>query len=76
MIAYAYGPAAEIWWRGIESRVARLEKLQVWRVPAATAQELAALAERTMQLQATIQEGLLMLGNARAQVNVEPVRWK
>lgn len=76
VIAYAYGPAAEIWWRGIESRVARLEKLQVWRVPAATAQELAALAERTMQLQATIQEGLLMLGNARAQVNVEPVRWK
>jgi len=26
VIAYAYGPAAEIWWRGIEAKLARLER--------------------------------------------------
>jgi hypothetical protein len=29
-----------------------------------------------MQLQATIQEGALMLSNGRQTVTIEPVRWK
>jgi uncharacterized protein YaeQ len=29
-----------------------------------------------MQLQATIQEGTLMLGDAKHTVDIEPVRWK
>jgi uncharacterized protein YaeQ len=29
-----------------------------------------------MQLQATIQEGLLMLGDGKNNVDIEPVRWK
>jgi uncharacterized protein YaeQ len=29
-----------------------------------------------MQLQATIQEGVLMLGDGQSNVDVEPVRWK
>lgn len=73
---YAYGPAAEVWWRGIEGKLARLDKLSVWRVPAADAQALAALAERSMQLQATVQDGLLTLSSARGSVGIEPLRWK
>jgi uncharacterized protein YaeQ len=34
------------------------------------------MAERSMQLQATIQEGALMLGNSRHQVTIEAHRWK
>lgn len=75
-LVYAYGHAAEVWWRGIESKLSRLDKLQVWRIPTNAAQELATLAERSMQLQATIQDGLLMLGNSQRQVEVEPLRWK
>jgi uncharacterized protein YaeQ len=48
----------------------------VWRIPAAASQELAALAARSMQLQATVQEGVLSLGDSRRSVDVEPVRWK
>jgi uncharacterized protein YaeQ len=33
------------------------------------------LAERSMSLQATLQEGVLMLGSARGTVNVECERW-
>ena len=73
---YAYGPAADVWWRGIEGKLSRLDKLGVWRIPAADAQALAALAERSMQLQATVQEGQLTLSGAAASVTLEPRRWK
>ncbi len=76
VIVYAHGPAAEVWWRGIEGKLARLDKLGVWRIPAADAQALAALAERSMQLQATVQEGQLTLSGAAASVTLEPRRWK
>ena len=73
---YAFGHAADIWWRGIETKLARLAKLEVWRFPSAQAQELATLAERSMQLQATLQEGAITLSSQRGSVHMEPVRWK
>ncbi len=76
VLVYAFSHAAEVWWRGIESKLTRLDRLQVWRIPAAASQTLATLAERSMQLQATIQEGALMLSGAKGTVDVEPVRWK
>lgn len=76
VLVYAYGSSAELWWRGIESKLSRLDKLQVWRVPTEAAQSLAQLAQRSMQLQATVQEGTLSLGNAHHQVNLDAVRWK
>ncbi|HPR43787.1 MAG: YaeQ family protein [Ottowia sp.] len=76
VIVYAYGPAAEVWWRGIEGKLNRLDKLSVWRLPAAEAQALAGLAERSMQLQATVQEGVLTLSSGLGSVSVEAGRWK
>ncbi|QTD45556.1 YaeQ family protein [Ottowia testudinis] len=76
VIVYAFGPAADVWWRGIQAKLARLNKLQVWRLPAADAQALAALAERGMALQATLQEGVLTLSSARGSVSIEPLRWQ
>ena len=76
VILYAYGPAADVWWRGIEGKLARLDKLSVWRIPAAEAQALAGLAERSMALQATVQEGVLTLSGAGGSVALEPLRWK
>jgi len=77
VVLYAFHHAAEVWWRGIESKLTRLTNLQVWRIPTAASQRLAGLARRSMQLQATIQEGALMLGDgAAASVDIEPLRWK
>ncbi|KQT12379.1 YaeQ family protein [Ramlibacter sp. Leaf400] len=76
VLVYAFSHSAEIWWRGIEGKLSRLERLQVWRIPAVSSQALAALAERSMQLQATIQEGTLMFSGAKGSVDIEPVRWK
>jgi len=73
---YCFHHAAEVWWRGIENKLTRLDKLQVWRIPTDASQALAALSQRSMQLQATIQEGALMLGDGKTNVDIEPVRWK
>ncbi|MEJ2802930.1 uncharacterized protein YaeQ [Comamonas sp. BIGb0124] len=76
VVVYAFSSAADVWWRGIQGKLTRLDKLTVWRVPTEAAQSLAALAERSMQLQATIQEGVLSLGSERGSVDIECVRWK
>ena len=76
VIVYAFHHAAEVWWRGIENTRSRLDKLQVWRVPTESSQALGRLAERSMQLQATFQDGALTLGNASDSVHIDPLRWK
>jgi uncharacterized protein YaeQ len=76
VVVYAFHHAAEVWWKGIENKLTRLDKLQVWRVPTESSQALAQLAQRSMQLQATIQEGALMLGDGTHHVTIEPLRWK
>jgi uncharacterized protein YaeQ len=76
VIVYPFHHAAEVWWRGIENKLTRLDRLQVWRVPTEGSQALAQLAERNMQLQATVQEGALTMGNARTTADVECQRWK
>ena len=73
---YTFANAAEVWWRAIEGKLVRLANLSVWRIPAAASQELAGLAQRSMQLQATIQEGNLMVSDGQRTVDIEPVRWK
>ena len=73
---YAYSNSAEIWWRGIEGKLSRPAHLSVWRIPAGQSQALEALAQRSMQLQATIQEGHLMLSDSKTTVDVEPQRLK
>lgn len=76
VVLYAFHHAAEVWWRGIETKLTRLSNLQVWRIQSEASQALASLAERSMQLQATLQEGTLMLGNGSKNVDLDPLRWK
>ena len=76
VVLYCYGHAAEVWWRGIESRLTRPRNLCIFRLPADSAQQLGALAQRSMQLQATVQDGALLLGDGSTSVQVEPITWK
>ena len=73
---YVFGSAGDVWWRGMENKVSRLEKLQVWRLPSDAAPALAQLAERSMQLQATLQEGEVTLSSGLGSVHIQPLRWK
>jgi uncharacterized protein YaeQ len=60
---YCYSQAAPIWWAAMAPKVARLRNLQVWQLPADESQALAKMAERSMQLQVTVQEGQIWVGN-------------
>jgi uncharacterized protein YaeQ len=53
-----------------------MDKLSVYRVSSDLSQELATWAERTMQIQATIQDGHLMLSNGEGTIEVTCERWK
>src|SRR4051812_19873539 len=70
VIVYCFHHAAEVWWRGIETKLTRLQNLSVCRIPAAASLALAALAQRSMQLQATVQEGNLMFSDGSGTVDI------
>jgi uncharacterized protein YaeQ len=76
VVVYAFGPAADVWWKGIAPKLARLDKLSVWRLPAEAASMLSGLAERSMQLQATIQEGEITLSSTQGSVHLVPIQWQ
>ena len=76
VLLYCFSHAAEIWWRGIETKLTRPQNLSVFRIPTEASQALAALAQRSMQLQATVQEGVLSLGDGKNSVDIECLRWK
>ena len=76
VVLYSFSSSADVWWRTMESKLARPQNLQVWRVPTDASQALAALAERSMQLQATVQENNLTLSSEKGSVDIECIRWK
>lgn len=74
VVIYAYGRGAELWWERSRSALERARNLRVLRVPVATSQELARLAQRSMQLQCTIQEGHVWLSDKDGAVEVALTR--
>jgi uncharacterized protein YaeQ len=76
VVVYAFSHAAEVWWKGLEGKLTRAKNLQVWRIPSDTSQQLARMAERSMQLQATLQEGVLTLGNMQDSIAIECLSWR
>ena len=67
---YSYGRGADVWWGRSATALLRMQNLTVMSVPVATTQELAKLAQRTMQLQCTIQDGHIWLGDRDSVVEV------
>ena len=76
VVLYSFSHAADVWWKGMENKLTRARNLSVLRIPAAASQSLVPLAQRSMQLQATIQEGALTLSDNAHTVEIEPIRWK
>lgn len=73
---YAYASSTPVWWAGLQNKVARLSNLEIWQLSAAQSQALAALAQRSMQLQFTVQDGHVWVGNGELSVEIEPLRLK
>ena len=72
VVIYTYsGNSADIWWNKIQTTLDRLKNLTVIDLPADTVQALAKLAQRSMQLQCTIQDGQIWLADQNGAVQVD-----
>lgn len=73
---YSFASSTPVWWAGIENKLTRAPRLAVWQIPAEQSQALMALAERSMQLQISIQDGSIYVSTASASVEIHPVALK
>jgi uncharacterized protein YaeQ len=71
---YSYSASTPLWWSTVASKLTRARALQVWQIDAAQSQALAALAQRTMQLQVTVQDAALWIGDGACSVEITPRR--
>jgi uncharacterized protein YaeQ len=77
VIVYTYGGRiAEMWFAQNSKQFERLSNLTVINLPVESTRAIARLAQRTMQLQCTIQDGQVWLSDGKESVQVEQVRLK
>ena len=69
---YCYSNSAPIWYAGIANKISRLRNLEIWQLPSEQSQALAAMAQRSMQLQVSIQDGHAYISDGARTVEVQP----
>ncbi len=73
---YTYNQrSATVWWKQIKDKLTRFDNLTVIHLADDISQSLATLVQRNMQLQCTIQDDQLLLGNSDECITVQPVIW-
>ena len=70
VVIYCYSATSHIWWGQTTSRVERAKNLEVYQLSSETSQALAGLAQRTMQLQCTVQDGQAWVTAGEASIPV------
>ena len=74
---YCYsGNSASIWWQQNSPALSKLHNLAVINIAAGISKTLAQLAQRNMQLQASVQDGVTWMANSEASVEVTPEIWQ
>jgi uncharacterized protein YaeQ len=70
---YNYGGrGADLWWEQNREALARFDNLTVVNLPYLATRALAALVQRSVRLQCTVQEGQLWIGDGEQVVHIEP----
>jgi uncharacterized protein YaeQ len=70
VLIYTYGRGADLWWSRSRAALDRARNLTVKSVAIEASQDLAKLAQRTMQLSCTIQDGHIWLGDKAGAVEI------
>ncbi len=77
VIVYCYGGrVADMWFAQNSGQFERLKNLTVINLPSESTRAMAKLAQRNMQLQCTIQDGQVWLGDGKDSVMIERVTLK
>ena len=74
LVVYSFSSSTPIWWSGIATKLTRAANLEVWQIPADQSQALAGLAQRGMQLQVTVQDGHVWVGDGAQSIEIVPQR--
>lgn len=69
---YAFAGSTPIWFAGLQTKITRLRNLTIWQIPAEQSMALAAMCQRAMQLQVTVQDGQVWISDERTAVEVQP----
>ena len=70
---FSFSHSTPIWWSGIATKITRATNIAVWQIEPAQSQALAELAQRSMQLQVSVQDGTVYLGDGQRAVEMTPV---
>src|SRR5687768_3034322 len=70
VLAYG-GRAVDVWWRAVSDKLERQDRLGVSEVPLQASRALSHLAQRSMRLHVTIQEGHVFVADAADSVAVD-----
>ncbi|WP_455205749.1 YaeQ family protein [Kaarinaea lacus] len=77
VVIYTYQDrSAEVWWKQMSSKLERFDNLGVIQLPQQAVQRLSKLAQRSMQLQASIQDSQVWFGNVVNSVHIVLKRLK
>ena len=71
---YSFAASTPIWWGGIATKLTRASNIAVWQIESAQSQALAALAQRGMQLQLSVQDGSCWLSDGQQSIEITPQR--
>ncbi len=69
----SFASSTPVWWKGLQNKISRASNIDVWQIEPAQSQALAALAERTMQLQVTVQDGTVWMSQGSSSVEITPL---
>lgn len=67
---YSFSSSTDTWWAGIAGKLTRFKNLTVWQIPAEQSEQLAALTQRSMNLQLTVQDGHMYIGSGEESVEI------
>ena len=71
---YAYGGrSVAVWWKQNQDALVRCRNLQVIEIPSDASRAMAGLAQRSMRLQCTVQDGAIWLAGDATSVEIAPV---
>ena len=69
---FSFANSTPVWWKAMASKLTRASNVVVWQIEAAQSQALAKLAERSMQLQVSVQDGTVWMSTAANSVEITP----
>jgi uncharacterized protein YaeQ len=67
--------AAEIWWQQNQTRLSQFKNLSIWYLDDAQLAKLSEFGTRTMNLQATIQDGAIWLSDSENNLEIHFTAW-